>query len=391
MRTLNEKDIIHIMTGATLMAGGGGGALADGMELIDTYKKNYPGMEMKCDLYRADEMGEDQYTIGLAVMGSPVEGGKVDATGCIITAFEQSRSLKERTGRTADYTLSMELGGFNTFTPILISMIEGIPMVDADCAGRAVPGLETAISNVNGLPTGPYVMGSIEGNAYVVVPKDPYDAAYCQQMALPIVRMFRQNAGMAGWMYNRRELEECVPTGTIEICRRIGQVMEELSQARERAGLPFIGNVFEALNRAGVVEARTLAENAVICNYCPQPGVTGNNDIGLYDVKQSADADEAYRIHYANESLVLGLVKDGAERTVMTVPDITAMYDARTGQPLTNEDITLAHENGTLEELRVTLGAIRVDAKWWKNEAKLMEYWSMYFEEIGYKGEIVKF
>lgn len=78
----------------------------------------------------------------------------------------------------------MELGGFNTFTPILSSMIEGIPMVDADGAGKAVPGLETVISHVNGLPTGPYVMGSIQGDAYVVAPKAPYAAAGCQEMAL---------------------------------------------------------------------------------------------------------------------------------------------------------------------------------------------------------------
>lgn len=381
MITLKEKDIIHILMGATLMAGGGGGALEDGMELVETYKRNYPGKEMTCDLYQVNEMEEGKYTIGLAVMGSPVEGGKVDATNCIITAYEKAKVLAVITGQTPDYTLSMELGGFNTFTPILISMIEGIPMVDADCAGRAVPGLETAISHINGLPTGPFVMGSIGGDAYLVEPKDPYDAAYCQKMAIPVVQMFEQNAGMAGWMFDKEQLRQSVPTGTITLCMRIGEMIEEYQKSPS-------GNLFDKIEEAGLGAARLLLQGGCICNYTPQPGVTGNNDVGYYDVKESPDSQESYRIHYANESLVLEKVQGSVANPLVTVPDIIAMYDCETGKPLTNEDITLAHENHGLDKLRVTLGLIRVDHTWWKNEEKMRECWAKYFDEIHYAGDV---
>ncbi|MCI9135362.1 MAG: DUF917 family protein [Lachnospiraceae bacterium] len=384
MITLKEKDIIHIMMGATLLAGGGGGSLADGMELVDTYKHNYPEKEMSCDLYSVEEMEEGKYTIGLAVMGSPVEGGKVDATNCIITAYERSKDLGAITGQTPDYTLSMELGGFNTFTPILISMIEGIPMVDADCAGRAVPGLETAISHINGLPTGPFVMGSIGGDAFLVEPKDPYDAVYCQRMAIPIVQMFEQNAGMAGWMYNKKQLQECVPEGTITLSMRVGEIMEEYQKNPE-------GSMFDKIREAGLGSTRTLLEQGCICNYTPQPGVTGNNDVGYYEVKENPDSSVAYRIHYANESLVLEEVTASSVTPLATVPSIITMYDYETGHPLTNEDITLAHENHTLDKLRVTLGLIRVDEKWWKNAETMRACWTKYFEEIGYQGDIQRF
>lgn len=384
MITLKEKDIIHILMGSTLMAGGGGGALDDGMELVETYQKNYPGKEMRCDLYQVDEMEEGKYTIGLAVMGSPVEGGKVDATNCIITAYEKARHLAAITGQTPDYTLSMELGGFNTFTPILISMIEGIPMVDADCAGRAVPGLETAISHINGLPTGPFVMGSIGGDAYLVEPKDPYDAAYCQNMAIPVVQMFEQNAGMAGWMFDKEQLRQCVPNGTITLCMRIGEIMEEYQNAPA-------GNLFDKISKAGLGTTRLLLEQGCICNYTPQPGVTGNNDVGYYEVKESPDSKQAYRIHYANESLVLEEVQGSVATPLVTVPDIITMYDCETGKPLTNEDITLAHENHTLDKLRVTLGLIRVDDTWWKNQGKMRACWTKYFEEIDYSGDVLRF
>lgn len=67
------------------------------------------------------------------------------------------------------------------------------------------------------------------------------------------------------------------------------------------------------------MKARTLVENAYESAYCPQPGVTGNN--GYYEVKGSEGDLTAYRIHYANESLVLGVVEDGREEIVMTAPD----------------------------------------------------------------------
>ncbi len=384
MITLKEKDIVHILMGATLMAGGGGGALADGMELVDTYKRNYPGKEMSCDLYSVDEMENGKYTIGLAVMGSPVEGGKVDATNCIITAYEKAKHLSHLTGRTPDYTLSMELGGFNTFTPILISMIEGIPMVDADCAGRAVPGLETAISHVNGLPTGPFAMGSIAGDAYIVEPRDPYDAAYCQNLAIPVVQMFEQNAGMAGWMFDKKQLQECVPTGTITLCMKIGEMLEQYQDDTN-------ASIFDKIVTMGAGNAHVLMEQGCICNYTPEPGVTGNNDIGYYEVKESMDADNGYRIHYANESLLIEELKGSTATPLATAPNIITMYEYESKKPLTNEDITLAYEHHTLDMLRVTLGVIRVDEKWWKNEDGMRECWRKYFDEIGYQGGVLKF
>lgn len=384
MITLKEKDIIHILMGATLLAGGGGGALDDGMELVETYKRNYPGKEMSCELCQVEEMEEGKYTIGLAVMGSPVEGGKVDATNCIITAYEKAKHLSAITGQTPDYTLSMELGGFNTFTPILISMIQGIPMVDADCAGRAVPGLETAVSHINGLPTGPFVMGSIGGDACLMEPKDPYDAVYCQKMAIPMVQMFEQNAGMAGWMFDKKQLQECVPTGSITLCMKVGELMEQYQDNPTET-------IFSQMARAGLGNTRVLLEKGCICNYTPEPGVTGNNDLGYYEVKETPDSPLAYRIHYANESLVLEKVEGSISTPLATVPTIITMYNYETGAPLTNEDITLAHEAHTLEQLRVTLGLVSVDEKWWKNEEKMRECWVKYFEEIGYTGEILKF
>ncbi|MED9781329.1 MAG: DUF917 family protein, partial [Peptococcaceae bacterium] len=58
------------------------------------------------------------------------------------------------------YTMPVEMGAFNTFAPMLISLMTGLPTLDADAAGRAVPGLDTLLSHINGGATSPLAMAT---------------------------------------------------------------------------------------------------------------------------------------------------------------------------------------------------------------------------------------
>ena len=76
----------------------------------------------------------------------------------------------------------------------------------------------------------------------------------------------------------------------------------------------------------------------------------------------------------------------------MTAPDIIAMFNAKTGEPLTNTD--LFDKNGKVIHLDVSIGLIQVDNKWWNPGIdKLDALWGPHLSAAypGYTGGIVPY
>ena len=83
--------------------------------------------------------------------------------------------------------------------------------------------------------------------------------------------------------------------------------------------------------------------------------------------------DGQWIIYFQNENLLVE--HDG--KAIMTVPDITCYYNAKTGEPLTNADIE--------EGMEICLGAIKAPAAWWKNP-NMFEIWKPFLANVGYEG-----
>lgn len=112
----------------------------------------------------------------------------------------------------------------------LISLMTGLPTLDADAAGRAVPGLDTLLSHINGGATSPLAMADDNGNITHIRCADPHDAVMAQNIASPIARAFHSNAGIAGWIMGRDEIQARIPTGTISLAKAIGEVIQQARQ-----------------------------------------------------------------------------------------------------------------------------------------------------------------
>lgn len=158
MQILNEQDIINVMNGAALLAAGGGGCFDDGMILLESFKKNHPDKPITVRLVDVSEMEDGAYAAVVAGMGAPTEGAGKDFTPCAVDAFAEVQRMAAEMGKGVHYTMPVEMGAFNTFVPMLISLMTGLPTLDADAAGRAVPGLDTLLSHINGGATSPLAM-----------------------------------------------------------------------------------------------------------------------------------------------------------------------------------------------------------------------------------------
>jgi len=389
MITLNEKDIINIMNGAALLAAGGGGCFDDGMLLLNMFKEKHPEKPIEVKLCSLEEMEDGEYAAVVAGMGAPTEGAGKDFTMCAVYSFEEAQRMALEMDKNVKYTMPIEMGAFNTFAPMLISLMTGMPTLDADAAGRAVPGLDTLLVHINGGNTSPLAMSDEKGNIVQIKCADPKDAVMAQSLASPIAVKFQSNAGIAGWVMSKEEIKSYVPSGTITLAKRIGEVIEK---QRELQGQEtYISDIFDELKKESIVDTRTLHLQTPVRAFTT--GFKDGFDVGSYII---GDGDGGfnitYKVYFQNENLLLYRVRpDGREELKMTAPDIITMYNAKTGDPITNEDLFLLRDEGKLDELEVALGIIKADQSWWKTGRTMQEAWAPYFAVLGYDGEIKKY
>ena len=276
--------------------------------------------------------------------------------------------------------MPVEMGAFNTFVPMLISLMTGLPTLDADAAGRAVPGLDTLLSHINGGATSPLAMADDNGNITHIRCADPHDAVMAQSIASPIARAFHSNAGIAGWIMGRDEIQARIPTGTISLAKAIGEVIQQARETRAAGGR--VRDIYNAL-----VQAKCLCACLPLRAFATE--FKDGFDVGSYVI---GEGEGCYKILFQNENLLLyQLAAGGEERLLMTAPDIITLYNAQNSDPITNEDLFLHREVGDLDTLQVALGVIRVDQKWWRRPENTEAAWRPYFDVLGYGDEVVRF
>lgn len=384
--TYDETGIRNILRGASMLASGGGGSYDDGIALLEIFKKNHPGKAISIDVRDVASMSDTEHAVVVAVMGAPSGSAEEqDLTTCVTSAYDEILKLAARDGRSIDYIMPIEMGGFNTFVPMLIALTEGIPLLDADPCGRAVPGLETVLASVNGCATAPIAMADNNNNRANIIINDPYDAELAEHMALPFVKLFEQNAGIAGWIMSKRDITGNIPQGTISTAFEIGHYIAGQGENK-------YVSMLDALTASGIIEGRLLTPTPQkIYEY--NSDVSGGWDIGAFKVGKLGAGQRIFYVYFSNENLVVSqFFEDGRpEATVMTAPDIIVIYNAKTGAPVTNEELDIMSKNGTLDELEVFLGVIKVSEKWDDHPDRSAQVWKAYFSHLNYQGDIVPY
>lgn len=364
-RILNEEQLINVIWGATLMGGGGGGSMVNGIGLLEGYKKANPDKPVQLTLLETEDMDPNAYAAVTAGMGAPTVLKGIDFTPYAVNAFN---ALKDHVAdmtpaRKLEYCIPIEMGGFNTFCPMLISLMNDIPFIDCDGAGRAVPALDTLLLHVNGLDTSPLAMADDKDNRVVITLKNAKDAPMGEEIGRWICTAFGQISGLSGWMVKKDEIVNSLACGTISLCEKIGKELRECAATGSIA--------FDALKKAGV-ECKMLAKGKVVKQEnLQQKGF----DYGKVYVQAE---DGEWVLFFQNENLVI--THNG--KPVMTVPDIICYYNAATGEPLTNADIE--------EGMDIVVGAIKAPEAWWKNP-NMFEIWKPFLSTVGYEGENIPY
>ena len=219
MKRLYEQDILEILYGATLLGAGGGGPLKFGIDMLNRAKEE--GNEIAVDLIDIEEVGEDDYCAMVAALGSPV--AMLDTSLPMfgpdaVYAFKAFQKASLAEGKKVKYLYSGEMGGMNTFVPILVAILSDkdvdkrIKLVDADSNGRAVPELNTTLNSFYGHPPTPMGLGSVNGDEIAVYPVSDHAG---EQIARQMCMLYDMRIGFSTWGMSKAEIKEALALGCI--------------------------------------------------------------------------------------------------------------------------------------------------------------------------------
>jgi DUF917 family protein len=135
MRAIGKQEMVDIVMGAGLLGAGGGGSIVEGLKLVDRVLE----FGSTVQLASVNDLDDSAWGAVIAGMGSPVASSARVRTHSPNYAMEL---LEETLGFKAEFVIPFELGAGNSLNPMLVAVQRGIPIVDGDPVGRAVPQID---------------------------------------------------------------------------------------------------------------------------------------------------------------------------------------------------------------------------------------------------------
>ena len=324
MHTLTWEEIDDILVGATIMGCGGGGELAEGRELI---RRAYEGGRA-VTLAAPHELPDETLVACPYGVGGLTVGDEAEYAGLSWAKEHPSvlalRALGAHLGREIGALITGELGGTSIADAFYPAAIMGLPVVDADPVGRAVPELEHSIFNLYGVSIAPQAVVNELGDTVIIT------AVADDRRSEALVRALAVASRNVVWVADHAmpwgRMKEVVILGAISLARDVGRAFRRAEVAGEDTAAAAATAAGGGVRFRGCVSAFSWEE---------RDGFTWG-DLEL--AGHGTDAGSAYRIWFKNENLMAW--RDGEPD--VTAPDLICCFSGETGQPITNPN----HEVG---------------------------------------------
>ena len=325
-RVLNRKNVKDLSFGLALLGTGGGGDPDQGLKFL--LEDLEAGREIT--VIDIDDVAKDALTATSFYMGSIAppkpevleiinKWGKYEFADLAVTA---TKILEKEVGKKVFALVPVETGGLNTAAPMSIAAKLGIPTVDGDYAGRAVPEVEQITAGFLGIPWTPFILFDRFGDMVVI-----REVVNCQQLEKIGRNVCVAGYGLTGGAalpLTGRDMRRAIVPKTISRAIKVGRVARE---ARESGKDPV-----KAITNA--IDGHLLFKGRVRkFGWEDKEGfMWGENEIDGMDEY----AGHELKIWFKNENHIVW--KDG--KVMATSPDlICSCIDLKILKPLTNDKI----------------------------------------------------
>jgi len=326
-----QQDCSDFLIGLKLMGTGGGGspktgleqltkALAEGLDLTWIDAADLPENVFSCTTYGSGSISEgrpdsleDIERLGQK-LGMPVKFGYRGPEMAV-------RELATYTGVKIGALVAVELGASNTPAPLVTAAHLGIPLVDGDYSGRAVPEDMQTTYFLKDIKTFPAAITDWWGD--VLILKEAADTRMGERMGKMLAIASHGVVFIASMVLSAKDTRETVVPGTLTLSYELGKAVR---QARQAGKDP----VAEAVRR---LDGWELFRGEVIAKeWEDKEGVM----VGTTHIRGTgAFAGHSMDVWFLNENHVAWL----DESPYVFSPDLIILADPASGEGYTNTEI----------------------------------------------------
>lgn len=208
---------MDLVDGAAIFSAGGGGDPDVGCKIVESLVEE--GYTVK--LVDPSEIPDDAMAINFASVGATTTVA-YDSRAAVKTFQTLEKYIKIE----AYAAIPVELGGFNTLAAVDVAARRGIPVVDADGAGRAVPEVHLKVYTLDNIPLAPMVVADVHAENVVIV-KETSDAMSAERIARTLAAEWGQSAYTARRILTGKQVKTSPILGTLSKSIRIGEVLRQ--------------------------------------------------------------------------------------------------------------------------------------------------------------------
>ncbi len=317
--TLAIDDIMDIATGAAFLGAGGGGDPYIGYLLSKGSILEFGAPR----IVSPDELDDDDTVVSSAMIGAPTVGTEKAISGD--DAVKAIELVEEKIGRKVDAIISGEIGGLNSLLPVITACRMGLPVVDGDGSGRAVPGINMTVWYAAGVPVGPVILVNEHLHTVVIEADNALSAEKITRAAITGMGMSVMSAlyPMTG-----KQAKAHSVSNTMSIARNIGQAIRIPSAHGPVVSLMECLRQTPHYSKCGV-----LATGKVIDL---QRNIEGGFIVGKVVIED--EQKKIATLTFQNEFLKV----ENNGHLLASVPDIISIVDSETAVPIPAESLRFA-------------------------------------------------
>jgi len=326
-----ETDCADFLTGLKLLGTGGGGSPAAGMEMLSSALAE--GLELSW--VDAADLSDDIYSC--TTFGSGSISAETPSTLAEINALAEKLGIPNKYGyRAADVAVSelaeyagvkigaivpVELGASNTPAPLVTAARMGIPLVDGDYSGRAVPQDMQTTYFLKGIPTYPAAIVDWWGN--VIILKEAANTEMGEKIGKMLSIVSHGVVYFASILLNAKDTRDTVVPGTLTLSYELGRTVHSAREAGKDPVLEAVRALKGWLLFRGEVSGKDWEDKEGV-----MIGTTHIQGSGEYEGHQMD-------VWFLNENHIAW--QDG--QPFVFSPDLIILADPRSGEGYTNTEI----------------------------------------------------
>jgi DUF917 family protein len=162
LRPIPESDLEPLAVGAWILGAGGGGSPYHAfLNIRQLYRDG-----RQVALMDPSALADDDLVAVVSNMGAPLVGQ--ERLSDPVIAAKPVRMMEAFLGRPFRAVMSLEIGGGNAIQPLLVAAMLDLPVVDADCMGRAFPEAQMTSFAIGDLPMFPLTLADVRDNEVIV-------------------------------------------------------------------------------------------------------------------------------------------------------------------------------------------------------------------------------